>query len=222
MDNQKYIFFVPTKKEASSIFRSERFIETDGFIYLKDVPHTVAITGIGKVNAAITLTKYLCKDLLNGSLPLLIGIAGAYRESGLSVGDVVMVRDDFFADDALLTENTIKSTDELGFPVCEGNKVCCCSASYSLPVCDANTVSLISGTNQLAQLYRNKTGASIESMEGAAFALAAASFGIKTAQVRAVSNYCGARDAQEWDTKRAFVALRNFVNTEFSISNEHI
>jgi len=207
----KYTFFVPTRKEASAIFGSDSFIQNSGFVCLKDMPYKIIITGFGKVNSAITLTKYLCKNLLGGSLPILVGIAGAYRETGLAVGDMVMIKNDFFVDEALFLDSEIKGTDELGFPVCENNKTVCVTP-FDLRICDANTVSLLSGTDYLARLYRNKTGASVESMEGAAFALAATSFGIKTAQVRAVSNYCGAREAQNWNLKRAFAALRDFVN----------
>ena len=207
----EYTFFVPTVKEAAAIFGSGKITERDGFLYLIDTPHTVVIAGFGKVNAAVTLTKYLYKNLSYG-MPVLMGIAGAYREAGLTTGDIVMIKNDYFVDEALLTDDAIKGTDELGFPVCDSNKTEFCTP-FRLPLCDANTVSLLSGTDYLAQLYQNKTGAAIESMEGAAFALAAASFGIKTAQVRAVSNYCGARKNQDWNAGKALTALRNFIVT---------
>ena len=202
---------MPTQKEAAAIFGAENFVCNSGFVYLKDIPHKVVIVGFGKVNAAITMTKYLRENLLDGALPVLIGIAGTYRETGLAVGDAVMIKNDFFVDEALLLDNKIKCTNELGFPICGDNKTVCVTP-FSLPICDANTVSLLSGTDSMAKLYHYKTNASTESMEGAAFVLAAASFGIKTAQVRAISNYCGARNTQNWDIKRAFATLRRFVN----------
>ncbi len=206
-----YTFFIPTRKEAASIFGSENFTEEGGFVYLKDMLHTVVIGGLGKVNSAVTLTRYLCANPAGGSTFVLMGIAGAYKESGLGAGDIVMVKDDYFVDEALLAEDNLKGTHELGFPICDGNKVTF-DTPFGLPACDANTVSLLSGTDYLAGLYHNKTGAFIESMEGAAFALAAVQAGINPIQVRAVSNYCGARDGQCWDTKKAFKSLRKFIN----------
>ena len=205
-------FFIPTVREAESVFGPGELFNRRGLQYFAGVKHTVVVTGVGKTNAAIALTRFISGGSESDGDLALIGIAGAYKESGVKVGDLLAVKTDYFADEALLTDSALIGIDELGFPINEGNR-CEFVTPFELPVCSANTVSLLSGTDYLARLYWNKTRAAIESMEGAAFALAAASFEVKTAQVRAASNYCGARDKQEWDVKKALTALRRFVNS---------
>jgi futalosine hydrolase len=55
---------------------------------------------------------------------------------------------------------------------------------------------------------RRRTGASIESMEGAAWALACQSAGVPFAQVRSISNVAGPRDRPAWRIPQALAALR--------------
>ncbi|MDR2884198.1 MAG: hypothetical protein LBV09_03730 [Deferribacteraceae bacterium] len=205
-----YSIFVPSEREAEAIFESDSFTTQDGFkgLYYKD--QFVTVTGVGKVNAAITLARYLSSH--PSSTPLLIGIAGAYKGT-IDVGTVCAIDYDHFVDEALYTQNPpkITGTHEIGFPICPENRIKLALPSIELPIYSANTVSMLSSTDELAELYHKKTGAAVESMEGAAFALAAANFNVQVAQIRAISNYCGERSAQQWNIKKAIRAIQDIL-----------
>lgn len=210
----QYLLFTPTLKEASAIAGTKTIVTKDGFQGILWQDYLIITTGPGKTNAAATVSRYLSTEKYDKSkILVLAGIAGVYQDTPLAVGDVCLIRDDYFADEALFTGDTLIGTDEMGFPVCENNKISCHIIDTALPVCDSNTVSMISGTKKLAHIYQKKTGAWTESMEGASFALAASYFGLKTIQIRAISNYCG--DKQEWNAKKALKNLQKAMESLF-------
>lgn len=193
------VFFIPTLNELKSVFGTLEISRIEGIecaIY-NDVK--IFVTGVGKSNSAISSTIILSK--LNVKKAILIGICGAYRNSRLSVGDIISVDKDYFVDEAkLYPDGRIKTLAECGFEPYKGN-----CASFSIldgfNAVSSNTVSLIPQTDELSNTYQSKTGAAIENMEGAPFGVASAHLGIEAFQLRGVSNYCGAN--QEWDIKLA-------------------
>ncbi|KAA0257334.1 hypothetical protein FHQ18_09820 [Deferribacter autotrophicus] len=209
------VIFIPTKKEYEKLFPNLSLEYNNFYYYAKYNDITIVVTGIGKVNVSISATHYFCNHH-DVEEAYLIGIAGAYRESGLNVGDVVTVENDFFVDEGLIEDNYLKMLNEIGFAICEDNKTVFKTVD-GLKHVDANTVSLLSSTDQLAKLYKNKTGASIESMEGAAFGLVCAKYNINSYQIRSISNYCGNRKHQEWNIKLAFKNLKNTLCSLLSV-----
>lgn len=198
----KYTIFIPTAREASAVFGPyepdekygvEGFYYRDCFIY---------ISGIGKTNTAISITRYLERSGSANTL-LMLGIAGAYRGSPFKQGALVMVSKDYFVDEAVLSTSlhpVIKDVASFYTP-----------EDIQLQVCTANTVSLIPATDELAALYE-ANGALIQSMEGAAFGKAAERYGVKAVQVRAVSDYCGTNP--EMDIQKAIGSLKNFIKSK--------
>lgn len=75
----------------------------------------VGTTGIGKVNAAAvtasTLTQFHTAEVWN------IGCAGAYVESGLHIGDVVVTRVALCGDEGILESSTVYPTSRIGIPL---------------------------------------------------------------------------------------------------------
>ncbi|MGA1862686.1 hypothetical protein OWM07_07365 [Deferribacter thermophilus] len=202
----KNIIVIPTVNEYNYLFEYQ-LIEYNSILkYALSDDLLVVISGIGKINTAITIT-YLLNLNIRFNKILLAGIAGAYKDTGLKVGDVVSIKEDYFVDEALFHNNTIKMTNEINFPVCKDNKTTFLIFN-SLKVVNANTVSLISGDDKLSELYHKKTNASIESMEGAAFGLVCKKFNVNAYQIRAISNYCGNREKQMWDVKKALKNLK--------------
>ncbi len=172
----------------------------------------VFVTGVSKTNAAFS--SALIFSEIRPEEALLAGICGAYRQSGLKTGDMVSIVKDWFADEALFLGSDIRLLSEEGFPVCQNNftifeKISAAAEAVS------NTVSLLSSCNSLANIYYNKTKASVENMEGAPVGLSAARFGVRAMQIRSVSNYCGDRVNQEWDIKSAFRSLASFFQRTF-------
>jgi futalosine hydrolase len=65
------------------------------------------------------------------------------------------------------------------------------------------TVSVCSGTDSSAASLARRTGAQIETMEGAAVALVCAQQGLPMIQLRCVSNLAGDRERGGWDIPHA-------------------
>jgi futalosine hydrolase len=204
------LIFIPTIQEAKSLFPDTKFTVWElGIFRAKYKQYELFVTGIGKTNIAFSST-FIFSKLKNIKTVILIGIAGAYRNSGLKIGDIISVERDFFVDEALFNKNELTMTSEIGFSICENNAVNFSSFSM-LEAVNANTVSLLSADDLMANLYQKKTGALIETMEGASFGLISAKMAVKAYQVRGISNYCGDRNKQEWDIKKAINSLKNFL-----------
>jgi futalosine hydrolase len=198
--------FVPTVKEAEGIFPGiELTLWKHGVFKAEYNDIMIFVTGAAKTCAAFSTAMVL------GAFPveeaILTGICGAYRQSGLKVGDVVSVHKDFFADEAVFYSDKITTLGEMGFGFAKEG--CCEFASYgNLPIVDSNTVSFLDGEGAVSALLYSKYGASVENMEGAAFGFVCNTLGIKAYQVRAVSNFCGKRDGQEWNVRLALGNLK--------------
>jgi len=205
------VVVVPTVKEAEKLFENIAFYEWKYGI-LKGIHNRtpVYICGISKSNAAFS-APFIISEHTNSNI-IMTGICGAYRESGLSVGEVVSIEKDYFVDEASYENGVLKNIGDQGFPVIENN--------YSffrkipeLKVVNSNTVSFLSTDERIEKEYYNFSCASVENMEGAAFGLAANRMGVHIYQVRAVSNYCGPRKQQEWNINFSFESLKNYFKT---------
>lgn len=207
------VIFVPTLLEAGEIFAGTEFVKNrfdlleGDFLGIK-----VIISGISKTN--ITYAATVMFQNFSFKSAWLIGIAGCYKMSSLTVGEVVSVKNDYFVDEGLLIEGGLKMTSEIGFPVCNENKVQF-NTIDKLKVVDANTVSFLSSFDELAEIYFSKTSADIENMEGAAFGLICNRFKVPAYHIRGVSNYCGDRKCQKWDFKKAVFKLKMLVNEKY-------
>ena len=84
------------------------------YIY-KDIAIAVATTGIGKVNAAAVTAALLSG--FEAGLVLNVGCAGAYEESGLAIGDVLIVDNCICADEGILEKEGPIPTSSLGIPL---------------------------------------------------------------------------------------------------------
>jgi len=201
-------YFVPTIREGRAIFPGAQFrpwkfniekCEYNGILLFS--------IGVSKTSAAFSATVILSS--FDISEAVLTGICGAYRGSGLSVGDVITISKDWFIDEGLFMDGRVELLHEMGFGFTAGG--------YSefkpysgLPIVDSNTVSYLDGGGQTADIYHKKSSAAVENMEGAAFGFVCNQLGVKASQVRGVSNFCGKRDEQEWNLKQTFQNLERF------------
>lgn len=197
----------PTLKEASYIFKKP-FSEKNGILMLEMGDVVAMVVGVGKALSSINSFKIFSDGLADSYF--LMGICGAYRKSGLKIGDMVTIFEDFFVDDGVFLGDKIIGTDELGFSICERNRVFF-ELWEDLKIVNGNTVSLCSGIDFFADLLQSKTNADVETMEGAAVGLAAKKLNRKIFHIRAVSNFTGDRKDQEWNFKLAMDNLSNFI-----------
>jgi futalosine hydrolase len=186
--------------------------ELEGALLRGSVP--VIQTGVGAVNAAYTLTRFLERE---GAREVIVcGIAGAYprafEEGGLATGSVVCAGSECYGDLGADSANGFLDMRALGFPVIAGAEpvysllpMRIFPAARRVPFVTVNTCS---GSDANARRIEARTGGSVESMEGAAVAHVAALYGIPAGEIRGISNRAGNRDRASWRVKEAAAAAQ--------------
>ena len=204
----------PTPLEASFL-RGRKFswqgragLRGEGWAWLE--------CGIGKVNTATTLAAYAQRHKLERVL--LFGIAGAYAESGLQIGDCALAEREVQADLGI-KDGGMKG---MGFPTLTVgqpaqhfhnrfplDKAFTAELKKTLGLYTQTflTADLVSSNPSEAKQLSRHWEATLENMEGAAFAQTCLWLGLKGAELRSVSNMAGVRDKAQWRVKQAVEAL---------------
>lgn len=167
-------------------------------------------TGVGKANAAGAVAALCAAERPAGILS--VGIAGTLPGSPARIGDVVLATGHAF-DEGVRTPAGVEPLG--GFPPWSGpgNAVPAHAASAALRDLGemwegaVATVSICSGTDELAREVVVRTGAIAEAMEGAAVAASASRFGVPWAELRVISNTTGERTTQTWRLMEALGRL---------------
>ncbi|MDI6791112.1 MAG: futalosine hydrolase [Thermodesulfobacteriota bacterium] len=169
------------------------------------------VTGVGPVESAISLTKFLEREQADGVI--LFGVGGAYTEKEVDVLDICLAEEERFGDsgiamdddihyfsDEMLTgkqdfdlRNSLSDQVEsklmaLGMPFKKGPFV---------------TVHACSGTLKRGNVLRDKFNAICENMEGAAMARVCELYGVPLLELRCISNMVEDRDTSGWKIKEA-------------------
>jgi nucleoside phosphorylase len=179
------------------VFATE--MERDG-VFPKGVPqgYDCLISGVGILSTALNLSMAFQKKDYENAIQM--GIAGAYRSSGIALGDVVEVDSDCMAEFLPWEPNTFFATGTLPF-------------EEKLKRVKSATVLSCAKTEEMG----NMRGciAQIETMEGAAFFAACKEYGVQAAQVRAISNYAALCEKSEWRIEKALNNLRETTRSIF-------
>lgn len=181
---------------------------------LADDPRTLAL-GVGKTAAATALTRRLATTTQPPAV-VAFGVAGAYGDH-LAVGQLCVVGSERFGDEGVATPNGFITLGGLGLgsdaPLSADRDWIerIVAALDGPPVCTGATVSTCSGTDASAAAVAARTGADVETMEGAAIAHVCAAFGIPWVGLRAISNRTGDRDRAGWDLATATAAVQDAV-----------
>ena len=186
--------------------------ELEGALLRPRVP--VLVTGVGPVNAAYTLTRFLERE--RAQKVIVCGIAGAYprafTEGGLGLGGVVCAESECYGDLGADSADGFLDMEALGFPV-----IAAPQPIYNLlpmqlfPAARRVrfvTMNTCTGSDQRARHLESRTGGAVESMEGAAIAHVATLFGIPVGEIRGISNRAGDRDRGNWRVKEAAAAAQ--------------
>ncbi len=187
----------------------------------------LAETGMGKVNAALGATSLVCE--FNPDLIVNTGCAGAYRESGLSVGDLAMACVEIYGDEGVQTLSGWRSLDFIGIPLVEidgmryFNEIPLSSSPAEKALRFAEklgtgltkgrfvTVSTCSGSSARGAELAAQFNAICENMEGAAVAHVALRCGVDCLEIRGVSNMVEDRDLSRWDIRKAAENAQRFL-----------
>ncbi|MDY6776457.1 MAG: futalosine hydrolase [Halobacteria archaeon] len=170
----------------------------------------VVVTGIGRSNAAASVTLALERYDIEKVVDA--GIGGAFRDTAVEVGDVVMGTRAVHADLGL-TSDEFHGMEDLGFETAPGRY-----NEYDLSPVNVETdgsgavatVSSVSANDRTAREIRERTGAVVEDMETAGVAQVCYLRDVEVSAVIAVSNYTG--DGGEWDFEKGLDALSDAVD----------
>ncbi|BAT72121.1 S-adenosylhomocysteine/5'-methylthioadenosine nucleosidase [Thermosulfidibacter takaii ABI70S6] len=187
----KTLILVPTEIEAQAIFPKAAWSDFLGYRSFMFERFFVVVSGAGKVNAALCACRVLCNMRVNEVVVL--GVAGAYLQSGLNIGDVVMATKEIYADEKF---------EPKGFPM----------RVLDLPITKGRFLTLSkmpASLDEAGKLFQ-KFGAVAENMEGAAVAHALSLFGTLPVEIRSISNYAGDHDKSRWNIDLALENLRKF------------
>ena len=187
----------------------------------------LALTGMGKVNAASALTALL--ERFTPELVINVGCGGAFPGSGLAVGDLAIAQSETFADEGVQTPDGWRGLDLIGIPVFRGSGepifnsielprdlaagalLCAREQGIGAVVGPFLTVSTCSGTASHGEELLRRFPGICENMEGAALAQVALIYGIPLLEVRGVSNLVEDRDLARWELKRAVDQAQRFL-----------
>ena len=190
---------------AATEFEIEPFLQ-------QNTTAEVLITGVGMPATIYHLTKKLLAQKYD--LVLQAGIAGTFSQDH-DLGNVVIVKEDTFADLGIEENSRIKTLFESGFadkdqsPFSDGwlknpsSKL----DQFSLPLVKAITVNKVSENNTYNEKVKRKFDAEIESMEGAALHFVCLQQQMNFLQLRSISNFVGERDKSKWNMKEAISNL---------------
>jgi len=185
--------------------------ETDNFYISKNF--NVLITGIGSAFTIYNLTEHL--NNYNYNLIINVGIAGTFNKK-ISIGDIVSVKSDCFADIGIDDNGSFYTLEEVGLI---SNKLKIIFASYSITKdmsqVKAITVNTASGSINKINNLVNKFNPDIETMEGASVAFVANNKYVPVIQIRAISNYVEPRNKVNWDINLAINNLNVFLVNNF-------
>ena len=172
-----------------------------------------AIAGVGTVDFSANLSRFFSQKKYERAF--LLGICGAYPNSGFQVGDVVRVDSEVIADMGaqgrdghFIPWSTLVSKD-VRYKGASPRDLPLFLAA--IPEAAGGTVNCCTGTQYLGNRRESTFQIQVESMEGAAFFAVCKAFGVSGYQFRAVSNMATDRDESSWDIPRALTALKQSV-----------
>ncbi len=180
-------------------------------------------TGMGAVNTAHALTCVL--QALRPSLVLQVGVGGAYLDTGLGIGDVVVASEEIYGDVGVRTRGGWQSAECIGIPLLEQEKPyfnrfpldreqvartrdllaagAWAGAAPQVRVGPFVTVQECSGLADLGQERTGRFQALCENMEGAAAAHLCRLYGVPFLEIRGISNLVEDRRTEKWDLSLA-------------------
>jgi len=192
---------------------------TDSGIHIE--PGAVAVGAVIGVGIPQTLLKF--PPVIQRVQPdwiVNIGIAGAYPGSGLSIGDIARVRSEQFGDVGfeLPEEPWFRPILDTEFAAGYHRIALEHNPMFRIDVpdlkvveTDALTVSTCTGSERTGRMREQLFAVQIETMEGAAVALAAVEASIPVCEIRAISNIASSRDMRPSNIRLAIDNLSTYL-----------
>jgi futalosine hydrolase len=167
-------------------------------------------TGVGPVNAAFALTRFLSDHTVSAVIGC--GVGGAYPGSGLVPGDGVCAESETYGELGADSPTGFLDMKALGFPVIDAREPLYNRLPLDLyPAAKRApfvTCATCTGSDDAARALVSRTGGHVESMEGAAIVHVARMMHVRVGEVRGISNAVGRRDREHWRLHEAAAAAR--------------
>ena len=196
---------------AATAREIEPFLTTQTPQQRKAAGLTVLIGGVGVAASVFHLTNQLSHH--HYDCVIQAGIGGAFEASGLQPGEVVTVHQDAFGDLGAYEPPHFKSISDMG--LCQDlewlhnpNPLL---KKMPYKQVAGITVHTITGDAGMVAALHQKWKAGTESMEGAALHYVCLKKQVPFIQLRALSNFVGDRDKNNWKLKEAVDALNEAV-----------
>jgi len=170
---------------------------------------SVLITGVGMVNTAFNLGKYLN---VSYNYIINIGICGAF-DRNLKIGEIVNVAEDCLSEMGAQDDLKFIKFSELGLggSNCYSNHIKTNYAPFrNLKKVKGITVNTVHGNEESIKKTISLFTPDVESMEGAAFFRACENMKANYFQLRAVSNYVEKREKSNWNIPLAIQNVNEF------------
>ncbi len=209
------------KPMSSVIFCAATKFELEAFPHLAGAERVE--TGVGIPQVFLTLPGRVHSvagiRIVNG------GIAGAYPNSGLTLGDIVIGTSEVYGDLGFelpeepgfraLAESEFGAPYREPFPL----KVPDTLERTGLPFSTGRgcTVNTCTGTRKTGERRERIFAAQFETMEGAAAAQIGAAAGVSVIEIRAISNFASDRDMKPETIRLALQNLRRFLERWLSL-----
>jgi len=192
--------------------------------YIEGKPVRALITGPGVINTVQSLTAAI--ENARPSLIIQTGCAGAFRKSGLNIGDIGIATEEIDIQLGIETEDGSFPLKELPFSIIKSNSIDI-KNRYPLDIEFVNqasetlrkffeekriglingpfiTVSTITATSSRAKDIYKQFSPCMECMEGAGAAHLSIYYDIPFLEIRSASNFAGKRDRNSWNLSLAF------------------
>ena len=198
---------VATKEEVKSLMADLEGQDTSYVINQHNVH--VLVTGVGMVATAYHLTALFSSEITY-DLIINIGLAGSFS-SEVDLGTVVQVTSDQIVELGAQDGGGFISAHDLGF-IHEEEAVLHNVSDFGNEVIDGLlqvdgiTVNTVHDDEERIAEVVDRSGAQIETMEGAAVFYVCKQEGQPCVQIRAISNYVERRDKSKWEVD---LALKN-------------
>ena len=181
--------------------------------------------GVGKTAATLSLSGLRQRPEVRAVL--LFGVAGAFPDRHRAApapvrrGGLCIVGSDRFGDEGVETPTGFQDLHSLRLGDCgpfpaSPRMAQQASALLTVPIVRGVTVSTCSGTDSSSERMVRRSGADIETMEGAAVAYVCRQLELPLLHVRAISNWTGDRGRGEWDLAAAVAAVQQAVRRLWS------
>lgn len=173
----------------------------------------ILITGIGSTATSYALTRQLLWR--SPEMVIQAGIGGSFSNE-YPPGTVAFINEEVFADLGAFQDDGFTDIFDLGLAGADDhpytnrmliNPQLESWIKYGLPFVRGATINCISSSAEQVTEIKNKYSPVIESMEGAALHYACLMEHIPFIQLRAVSNFVGERDKNQWKMMEAITVL---------------